>query len=42
MPVEFVFDTGAITIDATVSAPVLESGVENREVGGDTAEASNH
>ena len=33
VPVEFVFDTGAITIDATVSAPVLESGVENREVG---------
>ncbi|SJM69841.1 hypothetical protein FM102_13475 [Corynebacterium glutamicum] len=42
VPVEFVFDTGTITIDATVSAPVLESGVENREVGGDTAEASHH
>lgn len=39
VPVEFVFDTGAITIDATVSAPVLESG-QHARVAGEGAEAS--
>lgn len=30
VPVEFIFDTGAITVDATVSAPVPVSGEFNR------------
>lgn len=33
VPVEFIFDTGTITLDATVSAPVLESGDFDRVQG---------
>ncbi|MFP7366210.1 hypothetical protein SFC07_10650 [Corynebacterium callunae] len=33
VPVTFTFNTGEITVDATVSAPVLESGQVTREVG---------
>ncbi len=33
LPVEFTFDTGTITVDAAISAPLLESGTFNREHG---------
>ncbi|ALC06767.1 hypothetical protein CDES_12085 [Corynebacterium deserti GIMN1.010] len=33
VPVEFTFDTGSFTVDATVSAPVLESGQVDRDLG---------
>lgn len=33
LPVEFTFDTGSITVDAAISAPLLESGTFNREHG---------
>ncbi|MCK2201324.1 hypothetical protein [Corynebacterium callunae] len=40
VPVVLTFDTGEITVDATVSAPVLESGQVSREVGSGEEEAS--
>lgn len=37
VPVEFTFDTGVITVDATVAAPVRDAGTEDRNVGGEHA-----
>ncbi|NMB23297.1 MAG: hypothetical protein GX983_08060 [Corynebacterium sp.] len=42
LPVEFVFDTGTITVDATISAPLLESGTFNREQGEGGAHEGSH
>ncbi|GAB3594298.1 hypothetical protein CFAEC_11615 [Corynebacterium faecale] len=33
LPVEFIFDTGSITVDAAISAPLLESGTFDRVQG---------
>lgn len=42
LPVEFTFDTGSITVDAAISAPLLESGTFNREQGEGGAHESSH
>ena len=42
LPVEFVFDTGTLTVDAAISAPLLESGTVNREHGEGGAHEGSH
>src|SRR5699024_8156927 len=42
LPVEFVFDTGTLTVDAAISAPLLESGTFNREHGEGGAHEGSH
>lgn len=42
LPVEFVFDTGSMTVDAAISAPLLESGTFNREFGEGGAHEGSH